>query len=74
MKRIIPQPKGFNIGNGRVRIAVSMSKELFDVICAQAITDNKSFSEEAELLLRTGLTDIQESDKLEPINSLEPIA
>ena len=65
MKRHIPQPKGFDLGNGKTKIAVIMSKELFDQICDLARKDGKTFSEEAELLLKTGLFDIQESDKLE---------
>lgn len=66
MKRVIPQPKGFDIGNGRTRIAVAMPHELFKQICELATKDGKTFSETAELLLKTGLCDIQESDRLEP--------
>lgn len=68
MNRIIPQPKGVDLGNGKTKIAVTMSKELFDQIRDQARKDGKPFSEEVELLLKTGLFDIQESDKLEPVN------
>lgn len=66
MKRHIPQPKGVDLGNGKTKIAVTMSKALFDQIRQQATQDGKTFSEEVELLLKTGLFDIQESDKLEP--------
>lgn len=66
MKRRIPQPKGVDAGHGRTKIAVTMPHELFSTIKALAEKDKKTFSEEVELILKTGLFDLQESDKLEP--------
>lgn len=65
MKRVYPQPKGANLGNGKTKIAVVMKTETFQTICEMARKENKKFSDMCELLLETGLTDIQESDKLE---------
>ena len=61
-------PRGFRPtrGDRRPRVAVIFDEDLFEEIKAQALREEKSFSEMVRELARVGLLDLRESDALEP--------
>jgi hypothetical protein len=59
-------PKGYPAGKSDVKIAVKLSRPVFEKLVARAAKDKVSFSVTVEDVLKCGILDLEESEALEP--------
>ena len=60
-------PIGYRTSDTTLRLAINFEEALFAKIKVMAAKENKSFSTMVNELCKVGIFDLEESDKLEPV-------